>query len=258
MISKLYKINNIPPPSMHDADGHSLWVKTRGFVIMKYSLTHTFRFLAILFMFLNPSVLNAENQPENEASADSERGGRHHDDCNHDECDHHEDCDNCCRGEQGPRGERGERGLPGENGRDAAIGYGYVWTQGLTAGVVANNANVSFNNNGPLNGVLHTSPSSDVYIAAAGTYAISWSVNAGEANAFELFLNGSAIPGSRYSQPGFPDQNQGQVIVTIPQSSILIPNGALLQLRNVSGALITFSSFGGLNAQASLLIHRVQ
>ena len=230
---------------------------------MKYSLTNNFRFLAILFMFLNPGVINAESLPENEAGADSERGGRHHDDCDHDECDHddcdrhHEDCDDCCRGERGPRG---ERGFPGEPGLNAAVGYGYVWTQGRTgdAAVIAINGNVPFTNNGPLFGVSHTVPSTDVFITAAGTYAITYSVNTNEPSAFELFLNGVAIAGSRYSQPSPLNQNQGQVIVTIPQSAILLPSGALLQLRNVSGAPVTLSNFGGLNVEASLLIDRLQ
>jgi hypothetical protein len=128
--------------------------------------------------------------------------------------------------------------------------YGYIYN--LTPQVVPIEADVLFDSNGVMTpGIVHTLGTSQIIVSVPGDYEVTFSVSGTEPNQFALFLNGSVVPGTVYGSGAGTQQNNGQVIFTIPA-------GGVLTLRNHSSAAAVglASVIGGTqaNVNASIVI----
>src|SRR5262249_50866361 len=131
--------------------------------------------------------------------------------------------------------------------------YGYIYN--LTAQSVAQEASVSFSNNGPLVGITHTAGSTDVVVTNSGTYAINFSVTGSQQNQFALFRNGVVAPESLYGTGSGGSGNDGQVILVLVAGDVLTlrnhtSNASSVNLDNSAGGSQT-------NVDASLLIEKL-
>jgi hypothetical protein len=121
--------------------------------------------------------------------------------------------------------------------------------------VVALEADITFDTNGILtSGITHTSGASQITIANAGNYKVSYSVSGVEPNQFALFVNGTQAAGTVYGSGAGTQQNSGQAIIALS-------SGDVLTLRNhTSAAAVTLQTLAGgtqTNANASILIERL-
>jgi hypothetical protein len=134
----------------------------------------------------------------------------------------------------------------------AAAAYAYIYdTSGAT---VAPNTNVSFNADGPTTAdITHTAGSSQIVLAAAGAYKVSFSVSADVVNEIAVFVNGAAIPGSTFASAGSGRPNIGQMVV-------VAAGGDVLTIRNLhpgAGIVLENSGDGSVLTDASVLIERL-
>ena len=158
-------------------------------------------------------------------------------------------------GAAGATGPAGTNGVNGTNGTSGSTQYGYIYN--LSAQVVALEAAVTFSNHGTRTaGVTHTLGGSDVVLASAGDYKITFSVSGTEPSQFALFINGVVAAETVYGSGAGTQQNSGQAILTLGASDILT-------LRNhTSAAAITLAAappIGGTAAavNASVLIQKL-
>jgi hypothetical protein len=160
-------------------------------------------------------------------------------------------------GATGATGSTGATGATGSTGATGASGaglstYGFVFNGDPQ--VVPIGADVSFANNGILNGIIHTPGSAQVVIVNAGTYEIGFAIAGVEPNQFAFFLNGVAVSGAVFGSGAGTQQNNGSVIVTATA-------GDIITLRNFSSAAaVTLQTLtGGTEASvnASLLIKKL-
>ncbi|HEX3840997.1 MAG TPA: hypothetical protein VHU85_09430 [Acidimicrobiales bacterium] len=98
---------------------------------------------------------------------------------------------------------------------------GYADVYSLGAQVVAIEAPVAFDSNGPLSGFTHTAGNSGIGVVAGGTYLVKVSVSGVEPSQFALFDNGAPIPGTTFKSGAGTQQNDGQAIVTLAAGDVL-------------------------------------
>ena len=161
-------------------------------------------------------------------------------------------------GATGPAGPTGATGPAGTNGVDGTGGsgssqYGYIYN--LVAQTVAIDAVVLFDSNGVLTpGITHAPGSSDIEIADAGDYKVTFSVSGTESGQFALFLNGDQVPGTVYGSGAGTQQDNGQCIIAIAA-------GDVLTLRNrSSAAAVGLQSLAGgtqINVNASIVVQKL-
>jgi hypothetical protein len=127
----------------------------------------------------------------------------------------------------------------------------------LSAQVVPLETAVTFSDNGVRTaGITHALGSSDITVASAGDYMVTFSVSGTEPNQFALFLNGVMVAGTDYGSGAGTQQNSGQAILTIGANDVLT-------LRNhTSAAAVTLAAtppIGGTVAavNASVLIQKL-
>ena len=156
-------------------------------------------------------------------------------------------------GPAGPAGAQGTTAPQGAAGTSAVSAYAYIYN--LTSRVVAVEADVLFDFNGPLTaGVTHTPGSAAVNIVDAGTYRVTYSTSTTEPSQFALTVNGAPAPETVYGSGAGTQQNDGQAILTLGA-------GDTLTLRNhTSAAAVTLQPLAGGtqgNVNASLVIERL-
>lgn len=147
-------------------------------------------------------------------------------------------------GPQGPAGPQGSTGATGATGPAGPAGpanglsaYGYVFNEG--AQVVPTEAEVTFDSNGVLNGIIHATGTSQIQVVNAGDYKVTFSTSGVEPSQFSLFRNGVPVPGTVYGSGAGTQQNLGQVIVTLGA-------GDVLTVRNhTSSAAVTLQTLAG-------------
>lgn len=130
--------------------------------------------------------------------------------------------------------------------------YGYIYNVG--AGVIALEAPILFDTNGPLLGVTHTPGSASINIVAAGTYAITFSVSGVEPSQFTLFVNGAPSTSTTYGSGAGTQQNNGQAILTLGAGDIIT------LVNHTSAAAVTLQTLAGgtaINVNASVLIEKL-
>jgi hypothetical protein len=170
------------------------------------------------------------------------------------------------QGPTGPQGATGATGLPGggtqgatgatgATGTAGGIGaYGYIYK--LDDQVVAIDAAVLFNQNGPLLGVTHSTSSNtdQIIVTNPGRYAILFSVSSSETNQFTLYVGAAPITSTTYGSGAGDQQNTGLSIVNLNTSDVIT-------LRNhLSTAGKNLVQQGGTtiqNIRASVLIIRL-
>ena len=183
-------------------------------------------------------------------------------------CDRGCKCRNCTpkcptgpTGSTGATGTTGSAGLIGATGATGAPGvvgppgpttsdqYGYFTR--TTPSVVTAGDDVDFETEELASPgvVLVGGSGSSVEVMEDGIYEIHFFVSALEANQFGIAVNGGVLLSSIYGQGSAIDQNSGRLILAANA-------GALLTLRNLSGAPISLVSAGGPNSAvvASLLV----
>ena len=150
-------------------------------------------------------------------------------------------------GPAGATGPAGTNGVNGTNGTGGSSQYGYVYN--LSAQVVALETAVTFSNHGTRTaGITHTLGGSDVVIASAGDYKITFSVSGTEPSQFALFINGVVAAETVYGSGAGTQQNSGQAILTLGASDILT-------LRNhTSAAAVTLAAAPPIGGTADLLV----
>ncbi len=131
--------------------------------------------------------------------------------------------------------------------------YGYIYNTG--AQTVAINADVLFDTNGILtSGITHTPGTSQITIANAGNYKVSFSVSGAEFNQFALMVNGVPAAETVYGSGDAEQQNNGQAIIALAA-------GDVLTLQNHSSNLaITLQTLAGgtqTNVNASIIIEKL-
>lgn len=162
-------------------------------------------------------------------------------------------------GPTGPTGPTGAFGGPtGPTGPTGATGAGisdYAYIYNLSARVVALEADVIFDQNGPITpGFSHGTPSSIISINQPGVYKVDFSVSGTEPNQFTLFFNSILVPGTTYGSGAGTQQNTGQVIF------VALGAGTLTLKNHSSAAAVTLAAappIGGtaasVNASISIL-----
>jgi collagen type I alpha len=110
-------------------------------------------------------------------------------------------------GQKGVHGDTGATGATGEMGATGATGpeivSSFIYVYNLSAEAVLPGDAVIFSNSGPAMGIANSSGNSFV-ISTDGTYLLEFHVRgtpsvAGVPVVFELFVNGTPLPGSEYS-----------------------------------------------------------
>ena len=153
-------------------------------------------------------------------------------------------------GAAGPTGATGTTGATGATGSAGGIaGYAYIFNN--SAEVVAIEAPIAFDQNGPLLGITHAPGNPGVVIGSAGTYSIQYSVSGVEPGQFSLFVNGAPILNSIYGSGAGTQQNSGLLILS------LSANDVLTLVNHSSAAAVTLQTLAGgtqNNVNASLLI----
>ena len=156
-------------------------------------------------------------------------------------------------GDTGAAGAAGTNGVNGINGTGGTSQYGYIYN--LSALVVAIEAPVLFSDNGiKTAGITHSPGTSDISIASAGDYKVTFSVSGVEPGQFALFLNGGIIAGTVYGSGAGTQQNTGQAIVAIG------PNDILTLRNHSSAAAVTLQTLAGGTAtsvNASVLLQKL-
>lgn len=146
----------------------------------------------------------------------------------------------------------GPAGPTGPAGPGVTPSYGHLYN--LAAQVVPVEADVSFSNNGVLEGIQHTPGSTTMTVQTAGDYRVSFSVSGVEPNQFAVFVNGTVVPGGIFGSGAGTQQNRGELIVGLAA-------GDVLTLRNhSSAAAVTLQILAGgteVNANASMTIEKV-
>jgi len=120
--------------------------------------------------------------------------------------------------------------------------------------VVAIQAPIAFDLNGPLLGVTHAPGNAGVQITSAGIYAIHFSVTHVEPAQFTLFVNGAPANTTIYGSGAGTQQDNGFAILTLQA------NDVLTLVNNSSAAAVTLQTLAGgtqTNVNASLLIERL-
>jgi hypothetical protein len=120
---------------------------------------------------------------------------------------------------------------------------------------VAVGAAVLFDTNGILTGgIAHSAGLAPITFSASGTYKLTFSITAVEANQFTLFLNGVPLTGATYGSGAGTQQNNGQFIVTLVAADSLT-------IRNfTSAAAVTLQTIAGgtqTNVNASVVIEKL-
>ena len=156
-------------------------------------------------------------------------------------------------GPQGLAGIVGPQGIQGVPGVAGVSEYAYVYN--LTSRVVAVEADVLFDFNGPITaGVTHTPGSAVVNIVNAGTYEFNFSVSGVEPSQFALTVNGSPQPSTIYGSGAGTQLTTGQALLTLGA-------GAAVTLRNhSSAAAVTLQPNAGgtqSNVNASMVVKKL-
>ena len=162
-------------------------------------------------------------------------------------------------GATGPAGPAGATGLTGATGPAGLTGpagglsaFGYIFNN--SAEVVAIEAPIAFDLNGPLLGITHAPGNAGVVVANSGTYAVYFSVTNVEPAQFTLFVNGAAVATTVYGSGAGTQQDNGMAILTLQA------NDVLTLVNHSSAAAVTLQTLAGgtqTNVNASLLIERL-
>lgn len=161
------------------------------------------------------------------------------------------------QGAQGPQGIQGPAGAIGATGATGPPGgqvsaFGYVYNQ--AAEVVAIEAPVSFDSNGPLLGITHAPGNAGIDITSSGTYEVTFSVSGTQPGQFALFVNGAAATGTVYGSGAGTQQDTGQAILTLSADDVLT------LVNHSSSAAVTLQTLAGgseTNVNASVLMQRL-
>jgi hypothetical protein len=140
----------------------------------------------------------------------------------------------------------------GQLGTNGGSAYAYIYNMG--AKVVAIEAPVAFDSNGPLLGVTHAPGNAGIVVTNSGTYDIAWTVSGVEPNQFALFVNGASAAGSIYGSGAATQQNNGQGILTLSASDVVT------LVNHSSAAAVTLQTLAGgtqTNVNASVLIRKL-
>ena len=156
-------------------------------------------------------------------------------------------------GATGPAGPPGSTGATGPAGQ-VSTSYAYIYNS--TSEIVALQDDVDFDSNGVMTaGIAHAPGSPTITIQTAGVYEITYSATTAQRSQFALVLNGAVVPQSIYGSYANAQQNEGQVVLTVPANSTL----SLRNHTSSSGPVTLQSLAGGiaLNVNASILIRRL-
>jgi hypothetical protein len=146
-------------------------------------------------------------------------------------------------------------GATGSTGAQGAVGSAqYTYVYNLAAQVVAIDADVIFDSNGPGIGFLHTPATSTIVATVTGDYSFDFSVSGVEPSQFALMRNGIAVAGGIYGSGAGTQQDDAHAIVHVNA-------GDVLTLRNhSSAAAVTLQTLAGgtqTNVNASLRVEQV-
>lgn len=146
----------------------------------------------------------------------------------------------------------GPAGPTGPPGANFDANYGYMYNE--SAQVVPLEADVTFDTNGPLDGVSHAPGTSTIIVTTAGDYRVGFSVSVVEPNQFAIMVNGAPAAGAIFGSGAGTQQNNGEVILTLAA-------GDILTLRNhTSASAVTLQTLAGgtqVNVNASMMIQQV-
>lgn len=122
-------------------------------------------------------------------------------------------------GPAGPPGDAGPTGPPGPAGSNGLSAFAYVYN--LSAETVQLEADVTFDSNGVLSGIVHAQRAAGITLVSAGTYSVRYSISTTEPSQLALFANGVLVPGSIYGSGAGTQQNTGQAIATFGAGDVL-------------------------------------
>ena len=123
-------------------------------------------------------------------------------------------------GATGPTGGTGAAGATGPAGPAAPAEFAYIYN--LDPTTVAQEADVTFSNNGVIfGGIMHAPGTAQITGFSGGTYKVTFSVSGTEQNQFALFRNGALVPGTIYGSGAGTQQNTGQAIILLAAPDVL-------------------------------------
>jgi hypothetical protein len=92
----------------------------------------------------------------------------------------------------------------------------------VSAQVVPLEADVTFDSNGlGAPGISHGLGSSDISVAVAGVYKVTFSVSGTQPCQFALFINGILVPESVYGSGAGTQQDTGQALLAIDANDVI-------------------------------------
>jgi hypothetical protein len=147
----------------------------------------------------------------------------------------------------------GVAGTPGATGPAAVAQYANIYNEDFQ--VVLPEEDIFFTTNGVMtSGFTHFAVSPGLTVAAAGDYAVWFSVSTQEPSQFALFDDGIVVDGGTFGSGAGTQQDSGMVIVSARA-------GDILTLRNhSSNTAVTLQwSAGGtaLTSNASIIIEKI-
>lgn len=157
-------------------------------------------------------------------------------------------------GVAGPIGPQGLAGATGATGPAGGIGeYAYIYN--VDGEVVALEAPVNFDANGPITaGITHAPGSPTIQITNAGVYEFTFYVEANEPNQFTIFQNGAPVTNSTYGTGAGTQPNYGQTIIVVGAgdtfSLVNHTSSAGVSLQTLAGGTQT-------NVNASIIITKL-
>lgn len=155
----------------------------------------------------------------------------------------------------------GDTDLPKYKVPIVTLSSAYAYIYNTVAETVPDGADVIFDNNGVMAGdISHTVNTTSILIPNSGDYKIEFLTTTTTNSQFAVVVDDTTIvSGSTYgvallSTLGFAHQDQGQVIITVPNG------GSTIALRNVSGSCIKLDVNNGgtsIDCNASIIITRL-
>ena len=156
----------------------------------------------------------------------------------------------------GATGATGVAGATGATGATGSFVSDFAYIYNTAAQVVALEADVLFDANGPLtSGFTHIPGTSTVIIVNPGIYELDFSVSGVEPNQFTPYLNIIPITGSTYGSGAGTQQNSGKVIF-----NVALANSTLSLRNHTSAAAVTLQTLAGgtvINVNASMTLKRL-
>ena len=130
--------------------------------------------------------------------------------------------------------------------------YAYIYN--FTGSVIALEAAIPFDTNGPMVGFVHLAGTPEIVTSVTGVYLVNTSASGLQPNQFAVAVNGTAVPESVYGAGAGTQETIGQLILNLSAGDVVT------MINHSSSAAITLQSLAGgtvANVDASIVIQQL-